>query len=180
MHEITLAHLKQRTSNDTNKQRWKCLHRCRRSASNDSSHSWTSSREGMRLFSDTVASVVRRRIKLAARDLKSFALEKRIQSIINSQTKPCFISIHYCCFGFLLFCHICCWWITYCRYTIVWIVVFTNIYCEFLKKKQTNNLDAWLCIYHSSLLSLLKFYFIVYIHLWEEEEEEEDARLNNL
>ena len=53
------------------------LHRCRRRASNDSSHDWTSSREGIRLFSDRLASVVRRRIRFAARDLKSFALESR-------------------------------------------------------------------------------------------------------
>ena len=65
--------MKQLVSQMNNK---KISHRCRRRASNDSSHNCTSSREGIRLFSDKVASVVRRRIKFAARDLKSFALEE--------------------------------------------------------------------------------------------------------
>lgn len=45
----------------------------------------------MRLFSERVASVVRRRIKLAARDLKSFALEIDNNRSSKNETRSTYI-----------------------------------------------------------------------------------------
>lgn len=55
----------------------------------------------MRLFSDRVASVVRRRIKLAARDLKSFALERNIRGMKSTSKRILFTWLLLWIFSFL-------------------------------------------------------------------------------
>lgn len=126
----------------TEKKIFVVIHRCRRRASNDCSHDWTSSQDGIRLFSESVASVVRRRMRFAARDLKSFALKfiRRLK-IFFWQIKKWQDNLHCCCFGFLFLRQI--RWISRSRYTTSWIIIFTDVRDRLLKR--TKKKIIWTC-----------------------------------